>query len=75
MNMKRYMNKLKPKYRIVKDRWNGFEAQQKLWWWPFWEQIGFTNTHTSIKDARNYIEEHLNNERTRWVEYYKPKEK
>ena len=26
------------RYRVVRDRWWGYEAQFKVWWWPFWLQ-------------------------------------
>lgn len=46
----------KNKYRIVKDSYLGYEAQVKRWWFPFyWVQMGFTNTHRTIEDAKNYI--------------------
>lgn len=46
---------LQPRYRIVRDNYLGFEAQKWVWWWPFWSQMGFTNTHASVEDARRYI--------------------
>lgn len=50
------MNFFKTKYRIVTDAYCGYEVQYKSWWWPFWIQAGFTNTHLSIEQARKYIE-------------------
>jgi hypothetical protein len=44
------------KYRIVKDGFAGYEAQVWRWWFPFWTQIGFTNTHSTIEGAIEYIE-------------------
>lgn len=38
-------------YRIVTDRFNGFEVQLRRWWWPFWQQANFSNTHTSVEKA------------------------
>lgn len=46
----------KHKYRIVRDDYAGYEAQVKLWYWPFWMQMGFSNTHRSIKEAEEFIQ-------------------
>ena len=43
------------KYRIVKDGYLGFEAQVWRWWWPFWTQMNFTNTHLTIEKAIEFI--------------------
>ena len=45
------------KYRVVTDDWLGYEVQKKLWYFPFWYIIG-VNTHRTIYDAENFIEEH-----------------
>lgn len=51
------MRKIKfVKYRIVTDQWNGFEAQIWRLWFPFWWQMGWTNTHASLEDAQKFIE-------------------
>jgi hypothetical protein len=42
------------KYRIVTDRYSGFEVQAWRWWWPFWWQCGFTNTHQTVEQAEAY---------------------
>jgi hypothetical protein len=47
---------MKTKYRIVGDRYLGYECQIWRWYWPFWVQMGFTNTHSSIEDAKRYID-------------------
>jgi hypothetical protein len=60
---------MKTKYRIVSDRYLGYECQIWRWYWPFWVQMGFTNTHSSIEDAKRYID---------WYDFaanYKPNEK
>ena len=47
---------MKNRYRVVTDRYNGFEAQVQFWWFPFmWFQIGGCNTHNSIERAEAYI--------------------
>ena len=43
-------------YRIVKDSYCGYEVQYRRWWFPFWVQHGFTNTHISVEKAREYID-------------------
>ena len=44
------------KYRVVRDTYLGYECQIWRLWWPFWCQMGFTNTHISIEKAKEYIE-------------------
>lgn len=56
-NLKKFF---KPQYRVVRDDWAGFECQIKRWWWPFWSQMDSTNTHSSLEDAKAYINEHKN---------------
>ena len=47
----------KNKYRIVTDAYCGFECQKKLWWSPFWFQMGgLCNSHTTLDEAKMYIE-------------------
>lgn len=46
------------KYRVVTDRYSGFECQIWKLWWPFWTQIDFVNTHCSKEAAIEYIEKH-----------------
>jgi hypothetical protein len=60
---------MKTKYRIVSDRYAGYECQIWRWYWPFWVQMGFTNTHLSIEAAKRYIDSHA------FVVNYKPNEK
>ena len=45
-------------YRIVRDSFAGYEVQRRVWWWPFWRQCGFTNTHKTLEGAERYAEEH-----------------
>lgn len=49
---------LKTKWRIVTDAYAGYEVQCKQWWWPFWYQHGFANTHPTIERANRYIAKH-----------------
>ena len=44
------------RYRIVTDRYCGYEAQFRPWWCPVWLQIGFSNTHSSVEAARRFID-------------------
>jgi hypothetical protein len=46
----------KTHYRIVRDRYCGFEVQQRRWWWPVWTMCGFTNTHSSVERAEQWLE-------------------
>lgn len=53
--------KLKTKYRIVRDNYEGFEVQSKQWWMPLWIQCddgSGCNTHKTIEMARAFIELH-----------------
>jgi len=66
---------MKRRYRIVTDRFNGYEVQYKPWWWPFWIQCSNgtnpTNTHHSLDDARAFAAKHkagLLNKKSRFVE-------
>lgn len=54
-------NIFKTKYRIVTDRYCGFECQIKRWWWPVWIPLGFTNTFFEIEEAEDYIKRHKYN--------------
>ena len=45
---------MKKKYRIVTDKYAGYEVQVKTWYWPFWVELGI-NTFTSIEHARAFI--------------------
>jgi hypothetical protein len=48
----------KPEYRIVRDNYCGFEVQIRRWYWPFWSQVGFTNTHSTVEAAESYATSH-----------------
>lgn len=55
--------KFQTRYRIVRDKHAGYEAQLKKWWWPFWWQISagngfFVNTHRTVEDAEEFIKNH-----------------
>lgn len=49
---------MKPKYRIVRDAYAGFEAQYKVWWWPFWIQCNGINTRATVEDAEALAKRH-----------------
>ncbi len=34
-------------YRIMPDNWLGFECQKRVWWFPFWLQMGTKNHYLS----------------------------
>jgi hypothetical protein len=39
----------KTKYRVVRDSYNGYEAQFRPWWSPIWFQCFGTNTEPSLE--------------------------
>lgn len=49
------------KYRIVRDRFLGYEVQKRLWFLPVWYQVSheyfLTNTFKSIEAAEKFIED------------------
>lgn len=49
---------MKARYRIVTDRYAGYEVQVWRWWWPFWVMAGFCNTHSTIEQARAFAHQH-----------------
>lgn len=48
------------KYRVVRDKCNGFEVQSWRWYWPFWMQCHNapyrTNRHHTLDEALIFIE-------------------
>lgn len=56
------------KYRIVTDCGQGYEAQFKIWCWPFWIQCFGANTSPTIDRARYLIKIHCR----RLVEFVDP---
>lgn len=45
-------------YRIVSDRYRGYEVQTRSRWWVFaspWEERD-TNTHSSLVEAQRYVD-------------------
>jgi hypothetical protein len=55
--METYM--LKNRYRVVTDKYAGYEAQVKYWWFPLmWFQCFRINTNHSIEQAKQVIERH-----------------
>ena len=44
------------RYRIVRDNYLGYECQIWRLWFPFWCQMGLTNTHHTIERAIAFIE-------------------
>lgn len=51
------MTMFKRRYRIVTDNYSGFEVQFKNWFWPFWMQCQFTNTHRTLEEAMDFMTE------------------
>lgn len=53
---------MKNKYRVVDDKYSGFEVQVKFWWFPvlFFQCAGeypFTNTHPTLEKAKEFMED------------------
>jgi len=46
------------KYRIVTDAYCGYECQWSILG-IIWTQCGFTNTHTSLKEAEKWLQEYI----------------
>jgi hypothetical protein len=70
---------MKTKYRIVTDRFAGYECQEWNWYWPFWTQMNGINTHDSIEQARSWLDHRIKERIIQSkpiyvVEYYNPKE-
>jgi hypothetical protein len=42
------------------DAYSGYQVEIWYIWFPFWHQIGFTNTFRSLEDATTYAEMHAN---------------
>lgn len=42
--------------RIVTDSFLGYEVQVWRWYWPFWVQADFVNTHSSVDRAEKWAE-------------------
>ena len=47
-----------PRYRIVRDRYCGYEVQQKLWWCPWWHQPE-CNTRSTVEGAEQWLRLYL----------------
>ena len=46
----------KTKWRIVTDKYCGFEVQYKRWWFPLWRQVGGVNTFSTVEAALVFLE-------------------
>jgi hypothetical protein len=52
------------RYRVVRDRWLGYEAQFKVvWWFPLWLQCWGGNTSGSLKAALQVCADHFKQRR------------
>ena len=52
------MSMFRTRYRIVTDNYNGFEAQFRRWWMPFYCQCFFSNTSASMEKAMAIVKRH-----------------
>jgi len=46
----------KPRYKVTTDNYAGWQALTLTLPWPFWYQLGGTNTHLTEQEAEMYIE-------------------
>ena len=46
------------KYRIIEYHHHGYKVQIFRWWWPFWIEADFVNTHYTIEDALEFAKHH-----------------
>lgn len=46
------------RFRIVTDKYNGFEVQRKTRWWPFWRQPRI-NTSETLGEAKDWLRRYL----------------
>ena len=62
-------------YRVVTDSYLGYEVQKRkcFLFWSWWEQVNYTNTHRTLKEAKEYIKngcpkrERLEEQKVVWV--------
>ena len=47
------------KYRIVTDRFGGFECQGRYFWFPFWFELDHINTSTSLEEAEKWLKNYI----------------
>ena len=45
------------RYRITKDRYLGWQVDVWYIYWPFWQQLGFSNTFSTREKALQYAED------------------
>ena len=46
-------------YRVVTDRYSGYEAQYRTRWWPFWRIISSGNTSSTLDEAARQFTEQV----------------
>lgn len=50
---------MRNEYRVVRDRYAGYEAQVRYWWFPFvWRQIGWVNTRATVEASEEVCRSH-----------------
>lgn len=59
---------MKRRYRIVTDKYLGFEVQVRYQFFPFWLQAGFCNTFATIERCESFIERHRAGHVVKYVE-------
>lgn len=53
---------MRPRYRIVRDIYCGYEVQIWRWWFPFWVMADSCNTFSSIEKAEEFARIHSQGE-------------
>ena len=48
------------RYKIVRDEYNGYSAQFRYWWMPFYIQCFFSNTEVTVEKSKAIIDMHKN---------------
>ena len=54
---KTFMDITIEKYRVVTDTYLGYEAQQWKWYFPFWVQVYYCNTGSTIEYSLKLIDD------------------
>lgn len=60
MPVKYWLNIKIHRYRIQSDEYLGFEIRKWRIYWPFWVQINYSNTYSSIEKAKKDLDRYIN---------------
>lgn len=63
----------KNRYRIVTDKYLGYEVQTKKWFWINWVECwgngDISNTYRSIEEAEQFVEDRQTKSKSKVVKY------